>query len=260
MSAATTPRLRFPRPAVSRPHRAHAESSRRAWPGFGSAGILGVALGSLIFVCVVLVSAALALAVSAAPATAQGLRSDGATRPSTAPAPPEAGPARPRAPKDKHAQLESLFAALKAAPDARSAEMLADRLDQIVIESGSPTADLLMARAEAAAEAKNLDLALQILDQVITLEPDYIGALSKRATLLYARDDYGAALADIREVLVREPRYFPMLYGLALIMRDMGDDARALKAARRALAVNPHLDGAATLEKELEITVEGRPI
>lgn len=176
--------------------------------------------------------------------------------------PPGAAPEapRPRPPKDRRTQLDGLFAALKAAPDDRSAKIIGDRLDQIFADSGSPAADLLMMRANAATEAKQLDLALQLLDQVILLEPDYIGALARRATILYARDDYAAALADIREVLAREPRHYAMLYGLALIFRELGEEKRALEALRRALAVNPHLDGGSEMERQLSLKVEGRPI
>lgn len=163
-------------------------------------------------------------------------------------------------PHDKRTQLEALFAALKVAPDESSSKEIADRLDQIFQDSGSPSADLLMARASVAAEAKQYDLALEILDQVIAFEPDFIGARSKRATILYLTDEYGAALADIREVLAREPRHWAMLYGLALILRDIDEEKRALAAVRAALAINPHIDGAATMEKELSLKVEGRDI
>lgn len=168
--------------------------------------------------------------------------------------------ARQRLPRDKRSQVEGLFAALKVAPDERSAKMIADRLDQIFTESGSPSVDLLMARANAAVEARDFDLALQMLDKVIEIEPDYIGALSRRATILYMRDDYGGALVDMREVLLREPRHYAMLYGLALIFREFGDDKRALDAVRRARAVNPQLDGADDMERQLSIKVEGREI
>lgn len=176
---------------------------------------------------------------------------------------PEAGPQdapRPRLPKDRRSQLEGLFAALKVAPDERSAKMIADRLDQIFGDSGSATADLMMIRVNAAVEAKQYDLALSLLDQTIALEPDYIGALSRRATILYMRDEYAGAMLDIREVLAREPRHFAMLYGLALIFRELGDEKRALDAVRRARAVNPRLEGAEEMERQLALKVEGRPI
>lgn len=163
-------------------------------------------------------------------------------------------------PTDKHAQLDGLYAVLKVAPDDSSSRQIADRIDQIFADAGSPSADYLMTRAAVAAEAKQYELALEILDQVIAFEPDYIAALSRRATIRYLRDDYGGALADIREVLAREPRQFSMLYGLALILKDIGDEKRALDAVRRALAINPHIDGADEMEKQLAIKVEGRLI
>ncbi len=168
------------------------------------------------------------------------------------------GPAA--APKDRRTQLEGLFAALKAAPDARSAQAIASRLDQIFNSNDSTAIDILMARATVAQQAKQPDLALKILGQVLEIAPDDLGARTKRVTIYYQRDDYGAALADIREVLAREPRHFEMLYGLALILRDLGEEQRALTAVRQALAVNPHLEGAKDMEAQLTLTVEGRPI
>jgi tetratricopeptide (TPR) repeat protein len=167
---------------------------------------------------------------------------------------------RPRPPKDKRTQLEGLFAALKVAPDDQSSKQIANRLEAIFADSGSPSCDILMARALAAADAKQYDLALELLDQVILIEPDYIGAISKRATLRYMKDDYAGALADLREVIAREPRHYSSMYGLALILRDLGDDKRALDAVRRARAVNPRIDGSEDLEEQLTVKVEGRQI
>ncbi|MGQ3675240.1 tetratricopeptide repeat protein [Xanthobacter sp. TB0139] len=161
---------------------------------------------------------------------------------------------------DQKQQLEALFAALKQAPDEASASMIADRLDRMFGKTDSPAIDLLMARANAAMQVKAYDLALDLLGQSLRIEPDDLGARARRATIYYLQDDYGRALADIREVLAREPRHFTMLYGLALILKDIGEDRLALEATRKALAVNPHLESAQELEKELDARVEGREI
>ena len=214
-----------------------------------------------------------ALRLAACGLLALGLLAGTAHAQSPAPSQPKAAPQatpkpdqkaaeapKPRPPKDKRTQLEGLFAALKVAPDDRSSKQIADRLEQIFSDSGSPSCDILMARALAAADAKQYDLALELLDQVIVIEPDYIGAISKRATLRYIKDDYAGALADLREVIAREPRHFPSMYGLALIFRDLGDDKRALDAVRRARAVNPRIDGSEDMEEQLAVKVEGRNI
>ena len=124
----------------------------------------------------------------------------------------------------------------------------------------SDTAALLMARAKVALEARQLDVALKLLDAVVALRPDYIEGWNRRATIYYLQDDYGHALQDIRQVLAREPRHFGALAGLGMIMRDLGDDRRALDAFRKALAINPHLDKIPELVKTLTEKVEGRDI
>ena len=48
------------------------------------------------------------------------------------------------------------------------------------------------------------------------VKPDYVEAWNRRATIYYMKKDYGHALADIREVLKREPRHFGALAGLGL--------------------------------------------
>ena len=85
-------------------------------------------------------------------------------------------------------------------------------------------------------------------------------AWNRRATIYYMKKDYGRALADIREVLRREPRHFGALAGLGLILQDLGDDKQALEVYRRALAIYPHLQRIPEVVKELQQKVEGRDI
>jgi tetratricopeptide (TPR) repeat protein len=115
-------------------------------------------------------------------------------------------------------------------------------------------------RAKAAMDAHQMDLALKLLDAIIKLRPDYVEAWNRRATVYYLQNNYARSLADIEQVLVREPRHFGALAGLGMIMQDIGDDKRALDAFRKALAVNPHLDKVPDLVKTLTEKVEGRDI
>ena len=87
-----------------------------------------------------------------------------------------------------------------------------------------------------------------------------VEAWNRRATVYYTKKDFGRALADIHEVLAREPRHFGALAGLGMIMQDLGDEKRALEAFRKALAVNPHLEKVPELVKTLTEKVEGRDI
>jgi tetratricopeptide (TPR) repeat protein len=171
---------------------------------------------------------------------------------------PEAPAKLPKVDRTKN--LDFLFGALKAAPDDVSAKHVEARIWAIWLQTPSDTAALLMARAKAAVDGQKIDIGIKLLDAVIKLRPDYIEAWNRRATLYYLQNDYGRSLADIQQVLVREPRHFGALAGLGMIMQDIGDEKRALDAYRKALAINPHLEKIPDQVKALTEKVEGRDI
>src|ERR1700758_2157174 len=141
-------------------------------------------------------------------------------------------------PADKTRGLDFLFGALKAAPDEASAKHVEAKIWAIWLHTPSDTVALLMTRAKAAMDAQNSDVALKLLDAVVRLRPDYIEGWNRRATLYYLRNDYARSLADIAQVLAREPRHFGALAGLGMIMQDLGDDKRALELFRKALVID----------------------
>ncbi len=199
---------------------------------------------------VVLIAAALAVGLTAAvpvPALAE---------PGSWVEPPANVPKR----KPFSEDLEFLFGALKVAPDDTSAKAIEQRIWAQWMVSTSDTANLLMTRVRTALEAKDTDLAIKLLDGIVKIRPDYVEGWNRRATLYYMKRDYGRSLADIREVLRREPRHFGALAGLGLILQDLGEDKRALDAYRRALDVYPRLQRIPGVVKKLQEEVEGRDI
>jgi tetratricopeptide (TPR) repeat protein len=201
----------------------------------------------------------LASAIAAmTPVTA--LSQDSESRPKQQKKLPGAPAKLPKPGADKSHGLDFLFGALKAAPDEASAKHVEARIWAIWLQTPSDTTALLMTRAKAAMDAKNVDVAIKLLDAVIKLHPEYIEGWNRRATLYYLKNDYSRSLQDIEQVLAREPRHFGALAGLGMIMQDLGDEKRALDAFRRALAVNPHLEKVPELVKTLTEKVEGRDI
>lgn len=156
--------------------------------------------------------------------------------------------------------LDFLFEALKLAPDDETAKAIEGRIWALWIVSASDTTNLLMTRVKTALDQKDDKLALKLLDAIIKIKPDYTEAWNRRATIYYSEKDYGRALADIREVLKREPRHFGALAGLGLILQDIGDDKQALEVYRRALAIYPRLQKIPDIVKTLQEKVEGRDI
>ena len=161
---------------------------------------------------------------------------------------------------DRTRNLDFLFGALKAAPDADSAKQVEARIWALWMASGSDTANLLMSRVKTATDANELDLAIQLLDSIVKLKPDYVEAWNRRATIHYMRKEFGESLNDIRQVLSREPRHFGAMSGLGMILQEFGEDKQALEVFRRALEVHPNLQRIPDLVKTLSEKVEGRAI
>src|SRR5271163_566053 len=207
-----------------------------------------------------LAAIALAAAVAAMPALALAQGDPPATPPKAQKKPPEAPSKLPKVGPDRTRGLDFLFGALKVAPDEASAKHVEARIWALWLQTPSDTAALLMLRAKAAMDAQQTEVALKLLDAVIKLRPDYVEGWNRRATLYYLQNDYAHSMADIQQVLIREPRHFGALAGLGMIMQDLGDDKRALDAFRKALAINPHLEKVPELVKTLSEKVEGRDI
>ncbi len=161
---------------------------------------------------------------------------------------------------DKTQNLDRLFDALKVAPDDESAKYVENRIWAIWFASASDTANLLMGRAKTAADAKDFDLAIKLLNAVIDIRPDFVEAWNRRATIYYTKKEFARALEDIQQVLAREPRHFGALSGLGIIMQELGDDKHALDAFRRALAIHPRLERIPDLVKKLADKIDGRDI
>ncbi len=110
---------------------------------------------------------------------------------------------------DTNVNLDRLFEALKIAPDADSAKYIEGRIWALWFASGSDTANLLMSRVKTATDAKDVDLALKLLNSVIDIKPDFLEAWNRRATLHFMKKEYGprarrpSAGADARAAAFR---------------------------------------------------------
>ena len=91
---------------------------------------------------------------------------------------------------DRRINLDTLFEALKIAPDDGSAKAIEDRIWTLWISSGSDTCNLLMSRVKSATDSKDYDLAIKLLDAIIEIKPDYVEAWNRRATVYYMKKDF----------------------------------------------------------------------
>jgi tetratricopeptide (TPR) repeat protein len=161
-------------------------------------------------------------------------------------------------PPSREERLDSLFTTLKSTADKDAAKAAENDIITLWLESGSDTVDLMMSWTLSAMEEKDYGLALDYLDRMLILKPDYAEGWNKRATVHFLKDDYPKAIADIERTLAIEPRHFGALSGLGTIMRDIGDEDRALTAYRKALELDPHLDTVKEAVSEIEGELAGQ--
>ncbi len=162
--------------------------------------------------------------------------------------------------KGRQATLDDLLKRLSEAKDETEANGVASLIERRWSRSGSDTADLLLSRAGEAMKAQDQPLAIELLDRVLVLKPDWAEAWNRRATAFFLLDDPASSMADIRQVLAREPRHFAAWAGLGHIYMAGGDKRRALDAYKRALAIHPHIGKLKSVVERLEPEVEGRDI
>lgn len=156
--------------------------------------------------------------------------------------------------------IDQLFQSLQAAKSEDEAQPIDAMIQARFMQSGSPTADLLMERALLAVHGENVPLALDLLDSVIALKPDFAEAWNKRATLYFLTHDYGKAISDVEMVLRIEPRQYQALIGLAAMLNELGDKKHALAALRQVLALYPANAEVAKDAAELETTLSGQAL
>ena len=160
----------------------------------------------------------------------------------------------------REARLDELFRTLLSAQDEKTAKAAENGIIELWNESGSDTVDLLMKWTIEAIDAENYPLALDFLDRITSLKPDYAEGWNKRATVYFLTEDYAKSIADIERVLALEPRHFGALSGLGTILREIGEKKWAAEAYQRALTVDPHLDNVRKALDELGEEGVGRAI
>lgn len=148
-------------------------------------------------------------------------------------------PAPPTENLSPAAKIDSLLAQLKRESNPDKAKSIAEEIQTDWSSSGSPTVDLLLQWASEAVEKKNNGAALDFLDRATIIDPDFTGAWHQRATLHYTMGDPRKAMADISEVLKREPRHFGAIAGMVAILMEAEEDAAAEKALAQYLAIYP---------------------
>ncbi|WP_289852499.1 tetratricopeptide repeat protein [Mesorhizobium liriopis] len=171
---------------------------------------------------------------------------------------PERPPLAP--PEPQNVRLDKLFDSLKRERNEKAAERIAGRIQREWSRSGSASVDLMMGWAAKALQEQKYPVALDFLDQVVTLRPDYAEGWNMRATTHFAMNNYALSMADIERTLELEPRHWGALSGLAAIMKNRDNKELALDAFTRVLAVYPMLRSAQNEVSTLSDEIAGQSL
>lgn len=136
-------------------------------------------------------------------------------------------------------RIDTLFRQLKRQRDPDQAREISEQIRMEWNDSGSATVNLIMQWANDAIRDKRNGAALDFLDQVTTLKPDYVEGWNRRATLHYTMGNARKSMADINHVLSLEPRHFGALAGMAAILTEASKDTLAMQAWERFLEIYP---------------------
>jgi len=187
---------------------------------------------------------ALALAGAAAPATAA----------------PEPAPQQKPAPQVNREGVDRLFERLGKITDETEGAGVARRIEEQWLRSGSATADLLMRRAVVATLADDQALAVELLDRVLAIRPQWAEGWNRRAALFTLLGDDQRAALDLKRALTLEPRHYQALAALGVIFSRNDDNRNAMKAWRQSLALNPFQPELKERVRKLAPDVDGRDL
>jgi tetratricopeptide (TPR) repeat protein len=155
--------------------------------------------------------------------------------------------------------IDKLFSQLAQASSSEEAKPIEDKIEAQFLQSQSPTVDLLMTRAAASEQAQDMKTARTLLNSIVTIAPDYAEGWRRLGNLQAAQNDDAGAMLSLQRAVQLNPRHFAAMSELADMLEDYGDKKAALMFYRKALALDPQMDGAARHLRALEKEIEGVP-
>ncbi|MCW8962200.1 MAG: tetratricopeptide repeat protein [Gammaproteobacteria bacterium] len=138
-------------------------------------------------------------------------------------------------------ELDNLLANLKTAPDEVSARKIENAVWEQWLMSGDQSIDAMIRDAMRRRSSYDFDGALEVLNQVIAIKPEYPEVWNQRATVYFHRQEYEKSLQDVAKALELEPRHFGAMAGRGVIRYFQGKPALAAQNILQAAEYHPYL-------------------
>lgn len=188
--------------------------------------------------------------------------------PEVAPEPKTEAEAEPLAPNspdysdlteeaERTARLDELFIRLQSKTNAEDANLVAEEIWAIWLDSGSDTVNFILRRGTAAQKRSDIKLARRMFDHVTTLNPDYAEGWARSSRLALEEKDLSRALNEAAQALIYEPRHFYALWTMGNVFEQLGRQDEALEAYREANKLYPELKAVKDRVGALQNDIDG---
>jgi len=142
---------------------------------------------------------------------------------------------------ERASKLNSYFERLKAETNPEDANLIAEDIWAVWLDSGSDTVNFILRRGTAAQKRNDNKLARRMYDHVTTLNPDYAEGWARSSRLALEEKDLSRALNEAAQALIYEPRHFYALWTMGNVFEQLGRQDEALEAYREANKLYPEL-------------------
>ena len=142
---------------------------------------------------------------------------------------------------ERAAKLDSYFERLKTETNPEDANLIAEDIWAVWLDSGSDTVNFILRRGTAAQKRNDIKLARRMYDHVTTLNPDYAEGWARSSRLALEEKDLSRALNEAAQALIYEPRHFYALWTMGNVFEQLGRQDEALEAYREANKLYPEL-------------------
>jgi tetratricopeptide (TPR) repeat protein len=108
---------------------------------------------------------------------------------------------------------------------------------------GSPEANQLLQRGSDLMSRREFEQAIEHFDHAIQVSPKFAEAYNQRAIAWFLKEEFSRSIADCERAVKLMPDHFGAWAGMGHCHAHEGRVCEAVRAYKRALAINPHLAG-----------------
>jgi tetratricopeptide (TPR) repeat protein len=146
--------------------------------------------------------------------------------------------------------LDPLYKQLKD-PDPMANQMAEHAIWAIWFRCGTPEANQLLTRGADLMSRREFQQAIEHFNRAIAIAPAFAEAYNQRAIAYFLKEEFDKSIDDCRKTVELLPNHFGAWAGMGHCHAHEGRVCQAVKCYERALAVNPHLEGAREALTEL---------